>query len=40
MPNSQTRTAFGPFHRLLAPNVQDTETVIKQILSGEVWGYP
>jgi hypothetical protein len=40
MPNHQTRTAFGPFHRLLAPKVQDTETVVKQLLSGEIWGYP
>jgi len=40
MAYSQTRTAFGPFHRLLAPNVQDTETVIKQLMSGEIWGRP
>jgi hypothetical protein len=40
MPNHQTRTVFGPFHRLLAPKVQDTETVIKQLMSGEIWGYP
>jgi hypothetical protein len=36
--NSQTRTAFGPFHRLVAPEVQDTETVINQLMSGEIWG--
>lgn len=40
MPNHQTRTAFGPFHRLLAPKAQDTETVIMQLMSGELWGYP
>lgn len=40
MPNSQTRTVFGPFHRLVAPKVQDAETVVKQLLSGEIWGRP
>jgi hypothetical protein len=40
MATHQTRAAFGPFHRLLAPNVQDTATVVKQILSGELWGRP
>ena len=40
MASSQTRTVYGPFHRLLAPNVQDTATVVKQILSGELWGSP
>jgi hypothetical protein len=40
MPTSQTRPVFGPFHRILAPKVQDTETVVKQMLSGEIWGYP
>jgi hypothetical protein len=40
MSGSQTRTVFGPFHRLVAPKVQDTETVIKQLLSGEIWGRP
>jgi hypothetical protein len=39
VPNTEVRTAFGPFHRLLAPRVQDTGTVIKQLLSGEIWGY-
>ena len=40
MASSQTRTAFGPFHRLLAPKVQDTETVIKQLMTGQIWGRP
>jgi hypothetical protein len=40
MSNSQTRTAFGPFHRLLAPEVQDTETVLKQLMTGQIWGRP
>jgi hypothetical protein len=34
------RPVYGPFHRLLAPGVQDSETVVRQILSGEVWGKP
>jgi hypothetical protein len=40
MSNNQTRTAFGPFHRLVAPKVQDTETVVKQLMSGEIRGRP
>jgi hypothetical protein len=40
MANHETRLAFGPFHRLLAPAVQDADTVVKQILSGEIWGRP
>jgi len=40
MANHGTRAAFGPFHRLLAPDVQDAATVVKQILTGEVWGRP
>jgi hypothetical protein len=28
----------GPFHRLLAANVQDAATVVLQLLSGEIWG--
>ena len=36
MSNNQTRTAFGPFHRLLASKVQNTETAVKQLMSGEV----
>lgn len=40
MANHETRIAFGPFHRLLAPAVQDAETVVKQLLSGELWGLP
>jgi len=34
-----TRAVYGPFHRLLAPDVQDAPTVVKQLLSGEIWGY-
>jgi hypothetical protein len=40
MSTYQTRAAFGPFHRLLAPKVQDTKTALKQLMSGEVWGGP
>ena len=40
MSTHQTRAAFGPFHRLLAPKVQDTETLINQLVSGEIWGRP
>lgn len=38
--NHELRTVFGPFRRLLAPDVQDAETVVKQLLSGELWGRP
>jgi hypothetical protein len=38
MPNHQTRTIFGPFHRLLAPEVQDVATLVRQLRSGEIWG--
>jgi hypothetical protein len=38
MVDHEVRTVFGPFHRLLAPGVQDAETVVRQALSGEVWG--
>jgi hypothetical protein len=24
----------------VAPDVQDAETVVKQLMSGEIWGYP
>jgi hypothetical protein len=34
------RTIFGPFYRLVAPEVQDADTVVKQIMSGEIWGRP
>ncbi|WP_445151735.1 hypothetical protein [Baekduia sp. Peel2402] len=34
------RTVYGPFHRLEAPTGQDTKTLVKQVLSGELWGYP
>ena len=40
MRRGETRTVYGPFHRRLAPGVQDDETVVLQILSGEVWGKP
>lgn len=32
------RYFYGPFHRLLAEEVQDAPTVLKQLLSGELWG--
>lgn len=32
------RRAYGPFHRRMAPGVQDAATVVKQVLSGEIWG--
>jgi hypothetical protein len=38
MPNHETRTVFGPFHRLLAPDVQDPATLAHQLRSGEIWG--
>ena len=38
--NHETRSVYGPFHRRLAPEVQDAETVVKQLLSGEIWGRP
>jgi hypothetical protein len=34
----ERRYFYGPFHRLLADEVQDAATVLKQLLSGEVWG--
>lgn len=36
--NHDKRFVYGPFHRLLAPRVQDAATIVKQLLSGEVWG--
>lgn len=36
--NYQSRRLYGPFHRLLAHNVQDATTVLKQVTSGEIWG--
>jgi hypothetical protein len=36
--NYETRPVYGPFHRLLAPEVQDAGTIVKQLLTGEVWG--
>jgi hypothetical protein len=38
--NHEARIVFGPFHRRLAPAVQDAETVVRQILNGEIWGRP
>jgi hypothetical protein len=38
MPDTALRTVFGPFHRLLAAEVQDSETLRSQVLSGEIWG--
>jgi hypothetical protein len=32
----ETRLAYGPFHRLLADDVQDAATIVKQLLSGEL----
>ncbi len=37
-PAYSQRTVFGPFHRRLAPDVQDAATAVKQVLSGEIWG--
>ena len=38
--NHEVRQVYGPFHRLLAPGVQDAATVVEQGLSGEIWGRP
>jgi hypothetical protein len=38
--NHVERSVYGPFHRVLAPGVQDADTVVKQMLSGEIWGLP
>jgi GNAT superfamily N-acetyltransferase len=35
-PRRLERTAY----RLLAPDVQDAQTIVKQLLSGELWGRP
>jgi hypothetical protein len=32
------REVFGPFHRREAPTGQDTEALIRQVLTGELWG--
>jgi len=34
------RLVHGPYHRLWAEDVQDAETIVKQVLSGELWGKP
>ena len=34
----EERTVYGPFHRIVAPGVQDAATVVAQMLSGELWG--
>ena len=36
----QQRTVYGPFYRLRADDVQDIQTIVKQVLSGELWGKP
>jgi len=36
----QERLVYGPFYRLLAPDVQDAKTIVNQLLSGELWGRP
>jgi hypothetical protein len=33
------RTVYGPFHRLLS-DTQDAAVLVKQLLSGELWGGP
>jgi hypothetical protein len=38
MKRPSSLVVHGPFHRLLAPDVQDAETVVRQVLSGEIWG--
>ena len=32
------RPVYGPFYRIEAPKGQDVDAMIKQILSGELWG--
>lgn len=32
------RTIYGPFKRLVAAGVQDTQTLERQLRSGEIWG--
>jgi hypothetical protein len=34
----QTRVVHGPFYRKVAPEVQGAATIVRQVLSGEVWG--
>jgi hypothetical protein len=33
------RAVFGPFHRLFS-DTQTDETLLKQVRSGELWGFP
>lgn len=35
----EKRAVYGPFHRRQAPTGQDAETLVKQMLSGELWGH-
>jgi hypothetical protein len=35
----EQRTVYGPFHRREAPTGQDPATVVKQVLTGELWGH-
>jgi hypothetical protein len=32
------RQAHGPYYRLWAEDVQDADTIVKQLLTGELWG--
>jgi hypothetical protein len=34
----EQREVCGPFHRREAPTGQDAETLVKQVLTGELWG--
>jgi hypothetical protein len=34
----QQRVVHGPFHRRWAEDVQDADTIVRQLLSGELWG--
>lgn len=38
LPSYESRQVYGPFHRLEAEFVQDEATVVRQLLSGEIWG--
>jgi hypothetical protein len=35
----EQRAVYGPFHRREAPTGQDTKALIRQVLSGELWGH-
>jgi hypothetical protein len=36
----KARELYGPFHRIEAPGGQTTTSLVKQALSGELWGRP